>query len=178
MSASSDTELLVSVALLVLAIVLLVAITPSPEERSSWQVQQLAADAGLVLNAAVSYLQDLGYAIDSIDRSSGFVKTQYASRGQLHGGWGVVADILAGEARYAATVQVLQLSTAATEVRVNLIAEEWTEGSLFTTGHWSSDPLAYGQNDYLRFFEGLRAKLGIGSLTQPCVAFALRNVYS
>jgi len=170
MSSSSSTDLLVSVALLVVAVVLLVAIIPSPGERASWQVQAMPVDADSVLTAAISYLQDSGYAIDTIDRDSGFVKTQYASRAQLQGAWGVIADILAGEARYAATVQVTRVTTGSSSVRVNLIAEEWNEGSWFTTGHWSQDPLAYGRGDYERFFEGLRRKLGIALVDDARVA--------
>jgi hypothetical protein len=149
----------------VVAAILLIYITPSPAERAAWQVQELEADSNTVFAAALSYVQDLGYAIDAIDKDSGFIMTQYASRGQLHGGWGVLADILAGEARYAVTIQVSALSTGRTRVRVNLIAEEWNEGSSFQTGHWSQDPLAYGEGDYLAFFSGLRSVLGLGGLS-------------
>lgn len=164
MSANSGTDLLLSIALLIVAVALLVVLVPSPEEKASWQHRELAAPADDVLTAAVSYLQDLGYAIDTIDRDSGFVKTQYAGRGQLHGAMGVIADILAGEARYAATVQVSAGGPQTSRVRVNLIAEQWNEGSWLRTGHWSQDSLAYSKVDYDRFFDGLVKKLGLGWL--------------
>ncbi len=162
MHLSSDADLLLTITLLVIAVVFLVAITPSPQDRASWQVRELAANKDSVVTAAVSYLQDAGYAIDTIDRDSGFVKTQYASRAQLEGGWGIITDILVGEARYAATVQVSQSSLGNSVVRVNLIAEKWNEGSLFKTGHWSQDPLAYDKSNYDTFFRGLQRKLQLG----------------
>ena len=160
MSANSGTDLLLSIAILVVAVALLVVLVPSPEEKASWQHRELAAPADDALTAAVSYLQDLGYAIDTIDRDSGFVKTQYAGRGQLHGAMGVIAGILVGEARYAATVQVSAIGPQASRMRVNLIAEQWSQGSWLQTGHWSQDPLAYSKADYNRFFDGLTRKLG------------------
>lgn len=166
MSANSGTELLLSVALLVVAIVVLIVLVPSPEEKASWQYRELAAPTDEILTATISYLQDLGYAIDTIDRDSGFVKTQYAGRGQLQGGLGVIVDILVGEARYAATVQVTTGGAQAAHVRVNLIAEQWNEGSWVQTGHWSQDSLAYSKADYDKFFDGLRKKLGLGWLDE------------
>jgi len=161
MNASSDSEILLTLVLVALSIGLLLVLTPSPQQRSSWQERTIDAPAGEVLTAAISHLQDLGYPIDTIDRESGFVKTQYAGRGQLQGGAGLILDILVGEARYAATVQVRTEGAGVSRVRINLIAEQWSEGSLFRTGHWSQDPLAYSKADYDRFFTELRAKLGL-----------------
>jgi len=164
MSANSSSDLLLSIALLVVSAVLVLAITPTPQERASWQVRELTADADSVLTVAVSLLQDAGYAIDTIDRDSGFVKTQYASRAQLQGGWGNIADILVGEARYAATVQVTGTEPGRCSVRLNLIAEQWNEGSWLMTGHWSQDSLAYDKSDYDEFFRALHQRLGLASL--------------
>lgn len=161
MNASSNSEVLLDIVLIALAIGLLFVLTPSPQQRASWQERTVNAPASQVLTAAISYLQDLGYPIDTIDRESGFVKTQYAGRGQIQGGAGVVLDILVGEARYAVTVQVRSEQAGAARVRVNLIAERWNAGSLFRTGHWSQDALAYSKADYDRFFTELRAKLGL-----------------
>jgi len=163
MSASSGTDLLLSIVLLAVAVVILVALVPSPAQKASWQQREVTVPVGEVLTAAVTYLQDLGYAIDTIDRDSGFVKTQCAGRGQLQGAAGVIADILTGEARYAATVQVTSIDAHSSRVRVNLIAERWEEGSLFVTGHWSQDALAYSQRDYVTFFNGLLRKLGLAA---------------
>lgn len=173
---SSDNELLLTIALLVLGIGLIALLTPSPQQKATWQQRDLNASPERVITSTVSYLQDLGYAIDTIDRANGFVKTQYAGRAQLHGASGVIADILVGEARYAVTVEVRKLRPEVSRVRVNLIAEEWKSGSLFQAGHWSSDPLAYNGTDYDQFFQGLRRALGlIGAVDQVgdrCVASA------
>jgi len=161
MYSSSDSELLLSVVLIILGLVLLLAIVPSPEEKASWQQREFSSSAESVLTASISYLQDLGYAIDIIDRPSGFVRTQAAGRGQLQGALGVIADILAGEARYSATVQVSATGENSCHVRINLIAEQWNAGSLFVTGHWSQDSLAYSKSDYDKFFFGLAQKLSL-----------------
>jgi hypothetical protein len=163
MSASSGSDLLLSIALLAAAIVLLVMITPSPVQKAAWQQREVAAPASEVVTAAITYVQDLGYAIDTIDRESGLVKTQYAGRGQLYGAAGVIGNILAGEARYAVTILVTPLSASSSRVRVNLIAENWNQGSIFVTGHWTEDALMYGQREYGAFFSGLLRTLGIAA---------------
>jgi hypothetical protein len=161
MSASSGSDLLLSIALLAAAIVLLVMITPSPVQKAAWQQREVAAPASEVITAAITYVQDLGYAIDTIDRESGLVKTQYAGRGQLYGAAGVIGNILAGEARYAVTILVTPLSASSSRVRVNLIAENWNQGSIFVTGHWAEAPSMNGQREYAAFFSGLLRTLGI-----------------
>jgi hypothetical protein len=162
-SASSGSDLLLSIALLAVAIVLLVMITPSPVQKASWQQREVAVAASEVVTAAITYVQDLGYAIDTIDRESGLVKTQYAGRGQLYGAAGVIGNIIAGEARYAVTILVTPLGTASSRVRVNLIAENWQQGSIFVTGHWTEDALMYRQREYETFFRGLLQTLGLAA---------------
>lgn len=173
MYSSSDSEMLLAIALLAVAIGLFLVLVPSPQEKASWQQREFSAPASKVLTVAISYLQDLGYPIDTIDRESGFVKTQYAGRAQLQGALGVFADLLVGKSRYAATIQVSMVTSNTSHVRINLVAEQWSEGSLLRTGHWSQDPLAYSKADYDRFFNGLERRLGLRGVTQETNAYAL-----
>lgn len=179
MYSSSSSDLLLSIVFVVLGVVLLLVIVPSPEEKASWQQREFSTSAESAVTAAISYLQDLGYAIDTIDRPSGFVKTQYVGRGQLQGALGVIVDILAGEARYYATVQVVAMGESFCRVRVNLVAEQWNEGSLFVTGHWSQDSLAYVKSDYDEFFRGLAQKFSL-SIETPLATegFLLQAVHA
>jgi hypothetical protein len=145
-------------------------ITPSPVQKAAWQQREVAAPASEVITAAITYVQDLGYAIDTIDRESGLVKTQYAGRGQLYGAAGVIGNIIAGEARYAVTILVAPLSASSSRVRVNLIAENWEQGSIFVTGHWAEAPSMNGQREYETFFEGLLHTLGIAAAEAAGIA--------
>jgi len=157
----SDTStLLISVVVLVLCMAILLVAVPSPTEKASWQTCEITAPRGVVFAAALTYLQDIGYALDTVDSANGFIKTQYASRAQLEGGAGLIVDLLVGEARYAVTVQVRAVSENITSVRVNLIAEKWVEGSLFVSAHWAQDPLGVGKADYEAFFTGLKRTIG------------------
>jgi len=152
--------LLVSVVVLVLCMAILLVAVPSPTEKASWQTCEITSPRGVVFTATLTYLQDIGYALDTVDSANGFIKTQCASRAQLKGGTGFIVDLLVGEARYAVTVQVRAVSENITSVRVNLIAEKWVEGSLFVSGHWAQDPLGVGKADYEAFFTGLKRTIG------------------
>lgn len=140
-------------------LLLLAAITPTSSERAKWQIRVVPSSKDSIFQAALTYLQDLGYTIKETSPSAGFIATTHASPHQLQGVWGIIETGLIGERRFSATVLIHPISSVGCQVRVNLIAEEWNSGSSWEGGHWTQDAIYYDKDDYDKFFVGLVAHL-------------------
>ena len=138
-----------------LGLLLVAAITPTPVERATWQTKLLPCDKDTAFQASLEYLQDLGYTILNTIPETGFISTAYSSQAQLQGSWGTIENLLIGEHRFAVTIMIRTVAANACNVRVNLIAEEWVSGSLWSAGHWRQDEIYYDEHDYQKFFDGL-----------------------
>lgn len=153
-------ELLGIIGVTVLGLIIIATITPTKEELKGWQTQTIQASQDEIFRSAITYLQDRGFTISDTNQNSGFIKTGWASQFQLQGAWGILEEAVSGETRSSVTVVITPIGNYSCEVRVNLVAQNWTEGPfIWSTGHWEQTPLYYGEDDYQRFFQELRQEI-------------------